>query len=307
MSQREPEESQQQPEELRGEGSALRPMEEDIDPELLELAESRERGSVLQPLLMIAVILVGIYILSDWREELGYFFSPSEPVEVGNVTEFPARAASTPGWTPTLPHNRYVSMQGIPTKRASSERYRFFKLVGGQIYVEEPREDFIEDPLEREIAEANRTDKDKQSEIDRTYFQGSGRLLSTAFMPERYQGFRTYYRARYNITFCEELTAEERAQLAAQRRETVRTNWRKAYEQASAAEREAQGLTPEPTDAELQEILGSEPLCVDAFLLQDGVSPRDHWWYVAISAAIVLFMLFNLVMLGRWFYRFFRA
>jgi hypothetical protein len=250
-------------------------------------------------MLMIAVILVGFYILHDWREEISYFFSSREPVDIGNVTSFPDRASEDPGWSPDLPHNRYIRLEGIPTRRALSRKYKFFKLIGGQIYIEVPRDDVVEDPLER-IKQKDTVDK---VSIDRTWFEGTGRLVSTARMSDRYQGFRSFYRERYNTIFCEELTPERRAELVEQRRDNIRKRWRERYEEADEPTRSSQNLTPKPTDEQLAAELDEDPVCVDAYLLQAETSPGDHWWYIAIAVLIVAFMLFNLYMLVRWLRR----
>jgi hypothetical protein len=289
-----------EPEMSEGEETFFEGSDEELDPELLELAEERSRGSVLRPVLMIAVIMLGASILSDWRDNLAYFFSASEPVEVGSVTEFPVLAAEDPAWSPKLPHNAYVRLSGVPTRRSQSERYNYFKLVGGEVYIETRRDDFIENPLERELAGR------KPGEVDRTYFDGTGRLQAFGKFPERYNGLRRFYNQRYNTYFCEQYDERELAEVARRRRETIRANWAAEYERASAEERAAQNLRPEPSEAELQEVFESEPLCVNAYLLQEGVSPRDHWWYVALAGLIGFFMLFNTVMLGRWFWRFLR-
>ena len=121
---------EQQPEELTESSESG---EEEIDPELLELAEPKRRKSILRPILFAAVIWFGISIIGDWQTELEYFVSSSEPVNVGAVQGFPDERADDPNWTPDIPHNRYVSVEGIPSRRAESDRYRFFKLIGGDV------------------------------------------------------------------------------------------------------------------------------------------------------------------------------
>lgn len=228
---------------------------EEVDPELMELAGNTRRGSVLRPILFVAVIVLGISIISDWRESLAYFFSPSEPVHIGTVTDFPAKRAEDPSWQPDIPHNRYVKVEGVPSRRSESKRYRFFKLVGGHVYVEWPRPE--QDPLEAEFGEKEKGD------IDRTFFEGAGRAVHFSKMSERYQRFRAYYSERYGTNFCGV----------------------------------ADGAKIEAADGE----------CVEAYLIQGGVEPSDHWWHVLMAGVMGVFVVLNVWWLFKWLRDFFRA
>jgi hypothetical protein len=169
--------------------------DDEVDEELLNLASSNRQGSLLRPILFLVVIWFGISIIGDWQTQLSFFFSSSDPIEIGSVTEFAAERAQDPNWDPEIPHNRYVSVEGVPSKRARSKRYKFFKLVGGQVYVEVPHAEDDKTELEREFG-------DQAGEIDRTYFQGAGRALHVGEMQQRYQGLRSYYYQRYGTVFC---------------------------------------------------------------------------------------------------------
>ncbi len=274
---------------------------DEIDPELVELAEEKARGSILKPLIYMSVIALGIWIVGDWTTELQYFFSSSKPVDVGDVTDFADKRQNNPDWSPDFSHNRYVSLEGIPSRRAKSQKYRYFKLVGAHIYVEEPVEEGeSEDPLR-----SGSTDRPDLSKVDRTYFDGAGRLIEFARMPDRYRGVRKYFRKQYGTRFCEQLDEEDRARLRRQRREEIVENWRKEYENATPEERQEEGLTAEPTDQQIENVLDSSELCADAYLLRSGVAPGDHWWYVALASLFGIFMLVNLYWLVRWFQAFF--
>jgi hypothetical protein len=273
---------------------------DELDPELVELAERRSQGSILRPILMIVVLVMGTSIISDWRNELAYFFSPSEPVAIGSVTEFPAQIARDPQWRPPLVDNRYVSMSGVPTRRSMGRKHQYFRLVGGEIYVEVPRDDYIANPLERELAGQPKGD------TDRTYFEGQGRLIAFSSMSHRYGGLRSYYNERYNVHFCDDLSEARLDEMARLRRETIRQNLILEYESASDEERTRLGLEATPSAETIERFFNSEPLCVHAYLLQTGTRPIDHWWYVAVSALIALFMAYNVVNLFRWIRGWFR-
>lgn len=272
--------------------------DDDVDPELLSLADAPARDSVLRPILLITVLIMGAMIISDWREELAYFASDPTPIQVGAVDEFPMRAAQEKGWTPNIPHNRYVEISGIPTKRAISEKYRYHKLVGGEVYIEALREDFYDDALTKEARGK------PKAEADRAMFVGRGRAVSFAAIPGRYAGIKMYYERHYNTKFCIDITQAQKDQLERERRDAVRATWRKQYAEASQADRDAGKVTPEPTKAEIDLLLGNDPVCVDAWLIQIDRDPSSHWWYVALTALFGIFMLVDFVILINWIRRF---
>jgi hypothetical protein len=271
-----------------------------VDPELMALAEEGN-DSVLKPLLMIAVIALGFWIVDDWREELEYFFSPSEPAEIGEVTDFASEVMRDPNYEPPIPHNRFVKLSGIPSQRSMSERYMFFKLIGGEGYVEAEREDADMDPLEREL------EGEPKGDIDRVYFQGQGRALSFAKMPGRYNGVRRYYQTRYGTVFCEQLDEQDREDLLQRKRDAIIEQWLEEYESLvdEAGSADAVDMKPKPSDEDIARIMSLDPVCVKAFLIQKDVEPGDHVWYLVLTAFFGGFMLFNLVMLVRWVRRFF--
>ncbi len=265
----------------------------EYDEELIALAQS-EPPSVLRPVLMIAVIAMAVWIVSDWQSELEYFFSSSEPVDLGDATDFAIKAAEDPDWRPDIPHNRYVSIRGIPSRRSQSARYRYSKLAGSWVFVEARREDADLDPIERELAGTNK------GETDRTYFRGSGRIVDFTKMPERYLGLRDYYTRRYKQPFCTDLTDAKRKEIRQRQRDSIIQQIKAEYDAATPEEREKEGLKPTITDEEINQIFANNPVCVDAYLLQVDVKPSDYWWYLAASIMFGLFMLFNVVLLIRW-------
>lgn len=247
---------------------------------------------------MIAVIVLGGWIITDWRAELEYFASEANPVELGDALEF---AVGSGDDALQLPHNRYVAISGIPTQRSQSTRYRFFRLVGAPVFVEEKRDDVIEDPIQRELQ------GDVKGDVDRTIFRGAGRLTKFSEMPERYHGLRHYYRTRYNLTFCEELTPQAHAEIKRRKRDAIVAQLRAEYEEASPEERKLRKLQPSPADALVDELLEDDPVCIEAWLLQDGAAPKDHLWYVVATLMFLGFMLFNVGMLVRWVRAFARS
>lgn len=268
------------------------PRSDEPDPELIALAGTGTRPSILRPILMIAVIVLGGWIISDWRTELEYFVSSPAPLPIGEAIDL--AGASDEELAKRLPHNAFVEVSGIPTQRSQSARYRFFRLIGAPVFVEYQRDDIIEDPLERELK------GEVKGDVDRTMFSGTGRLLKFSEMPQRYGGLRHYYRTRYNITFCEELTPAAYQDLEGRKQDAIVSQWKGEYTDASPEDRERRKLTAAPTDAQIAELMAADPVCIEAWLLQEGVGPTTHWWYLAATLVFIAFMLVNVVMLFRW-------
>ena len=275
----------------------------DYDPELAELGGGRGGDSVLRPILMIGVLVMAGYILSDWQEEIAYFFSDSEPIEVGSVTAFPEKRAERKDWTPKLEHNRFVRVEGIPSKRSMNRRYSYFKLVGGQVYVETPRLDAHKGEMERMLEEQGPS---LGSQADRNLFVGEGRALSLALAPGRYAMLREYYGRAYGLEFCVGLTQGQRLERAKAQRERIKRSWTQRWEEADAQTRLKEALSPAPTQAQLDALMEENPVCVDAWVIQDKKPPGAHWWYIALGGLFLGFMVVDFVFLLRWFARFFR-
>lgn len=269
-----------------------------IDPELVALAEERTRGSALRPILFLAVIGLGCWMIADFWHDISYVFSSRTPTEVGDVTNAATEGDEPPDWEEVLPHNELVSLSGIPKRRSQSREFRFFKLVGAPIYVQAPREESA-DTL------AERVGDKPEGGPDRTYFDGTGRLIKLWKVPERYTGFKQYYRQKYGTRFCEYVDDEERERILRKRRTAVVENWRERYEEASEEERAEEGLTPEPTDQEVEEIVSASPVCVYAFLFKAEETPWSNWEYLLLAALFGVFILLNIYWLIRWFRVFF--
>jgi hypothetical protein len=272
---------------------------EEVDPELVALAEERERGSALRPVLFVAVIVLGVWVLADFWPDLKYFFSGTEPTELGSVhDEYAREAQKHPERKVDLPHNTFATIRGIPKRRSQSDQYRFFRLVGAPIYAQTPRENEAESLAER-VGES------EEGSVDREYFDGAGRLVALWKMPERFQGIKNYYRKHYGTRFCGNLSEKQRSSIRERQRTTYIENTRQEYENATEEEREEQNLEPEPTEEEIQQVLESNPVCVKAYLLLDGESPRSSWRILALAALFGIFILLNIYWLIRWFQNFF--
>jgi hypothetical protein len=269
----------------------------EVDPELVELGERRGDRSPIRPLLMVMVLVLGSYILSDWREELAYFVQSEEPIKIGSVTDFPTKLER--GESVKIPHNTYVEIEGIPSKRSMSPKAQFFKLVGGEVYVEAPRDDAHLSALEREAQGK------KLADTDRTYFKTRGRAIDMEHAPGRYVGLRNYYRTRYQTVFCVDLLPAQIAEMDRRQRAQLKTQWKELWDKSSPAEREELLMKTEqlPLDR-LEELMRDAPVCVNATLIQAEVGPRAHWWYAALAGLFATFMVADLFFLIGWLRRF---
>lgn len=272
---------------------------DEFDEELLELTQTRNRGSVLRPILMIIVILLVGSVLHDWQDELGYFFTSSEPVEIGDPSRFSQIMQENPEWEPPVAHNQYVSIEGMPSRISRGGQYELFRLIGGEIYVQRQLDDDgtgeQEGLPERGLQQGLPIDEHRQR------YEGTGRMVSFAAVPDRVAGLKEFYGERYNLRFCEDFTPRQIEDLERQRLENFRANWHERYQRASDEERDRRGLTPEPTEADEQQNLERHPICVDAYLVHDGQRPIDHWWYVLLSVLLSAFVVFNIFKLYSWF------
>lgn len=257
-----------------------------------------EPPSVIQPILMLAVIALGFWVISDWRTELEYFFSDEEVIELGDVTEFASKVQEDPTWKPDLPHNKLVSLSGLPIRRSQSYRYWYGRLVGSPIVIEVERDDADLTELEREVQKTN------LGSVDRSYFSGVGRLIRLQDAPNSYRGLREYYGQRYGDVFCQDLTPQIEAELNARRKNSFITDWRKRYNDASPEVRRTEQLTATPTKEQVEEFLAGSTPCMDGYLFQDSRVPRSSWPFFMMTVFFLLVILANVVLFARWVKRY---
>ncbi len=276
---------------------------DEFDEELLELTKTRERGSVLRPILMIIVISLVAWVIHDWRDEVTYFFSSSDPVPLGDVADFPLHKGDDPDWEPPIEHNQFVSLSGMPSRISRGDNYEIFRLIGAEVYVQrEADQDQLREDAPRSHLEGGALPVDEH----RAYYQGQGRVISFAANPERVQGVKNFFGEHYGTRFCEDYSAERIADMEQRQLRNYRTRWERRYEEADEEERQERGLRPQPDAADEERYMSTNPVCVNAFLIQDEQRPIDQWWHVVFSAFLLLFALFNLYKLVEWFRRWLR-
>lgn len=82
------------------------PAEQEIDPELVNLARPARRR---HPLVSALVILLSLYLMYFVRADLLYFFQPRTPTDLGQVSDALAAGRLVP--------NQYVTLRGAPDRK----------------------------------------------------------------------------------------------------------------------------------------------------------------------------------------------
>jgi hypothetical protein len=202
---------------------------------LEDLERQQQTGPALKPFLYLIVLGLTLWLSMGWWPDVSYFFEPNKPMDLGDVTELSTKEGQL---QPGEYHNRYVRLSGIPVRRAQSERYRFFKLVGADIYVQTGQQKAdVDDP-------AAGPPNMPTGASNRVRFSGSGRMLAFSRAEGSIAGVREYYETNYHTDLC-------------------------------------------GPDSNMSE-------CTHGFVLKQGVTPSSHWYYLLITAGLIVFAAFNL-------------
>jgi hypothetical protein len=280
--------------------------DQEIDPELREMAGQRPEGSVLRPVIFVAVMALGLWIYADWRPELQYFFSAWEPVQLGDMTtEFPHDEVGDPtdDEPGVLPHNRYVHLTGItePGIEPEGGGFVFFMLRGAPVYVMAPKEG---GGGRKEMIQAAKkmTLADLQNAGQSQAINMKGRLIDLSRMPKRFGGFKRFFGKKFGVDFCSVFTDAEIERRRERRREVVRERLRL---ESTASPDEKAGGKQAPgrgavTEEAVDRAMASEKICEQGYLLRGAQTPWSFWWYVAALGLYGVFMLMNAWWLVRW-------
>lgn len=121
------------------EGEANEPLSEEEKIALVGNLKKREKN----PVLALLVIVLGIFVMISFSDDLIYFFQSKEPVFVG---DFSADFA----FDKSFPVNKYVSLKGVPDpRRAVSEKgdttFEYFLIMGSWIFVQREKDEKADD------------------------------------------------------------------------------------------------------------------------------------------------------------------
>lgn len=238
-----------------------------------------------RPALMLAVIAFAVYLGTQFTTEISYFFSSSEPIELGEVTEFPERTRANPDNPPEVPNNRYVSLSGIPTRPSIScnPPTRYFKLIGAHVYVEKR----IDDKLSTMMCKAGKSERNPREGDDPIFFEGAGRAVSFAAMSKNYSNLKGFYERNYGELFCSSMTEAKREARVKLLRDMLR-------------EKHKLDHGSYPDDDTLEKLLAGETVCYNAYFIQAGQAPGDYWHYLLIYIVLGLIILWNISTIVRW-------
>ena len=96
----------------------------------------------------------------------------------------------------------------------------------------------------------------------RALFVGEGRLISMKQAPKRYEGIRSFHSEEFSTLFCMDLSEED--------------------------------------IKDLESKTSRRPVCHSGYILQAGVAPSDHWWYLLIYAVLIAFTVFTVASFIRY-------
>lgn len=265
------------------------PVDDDyIDPELLKLAR---RPAVIELLLFLVIMGFGAFLSMRLQDDLGYYFADAEPVEIGAVDSLAQRLEEEPDYLAALGSNIYVSLEGIPTRRAETpdRNYQYAQLAGAPIFIQQPHERAGEDPMLRDTRRRYGPYDDPSA--TRYYVAGSGRFRSFDALGRKHSGLLGYYADHYNMWFCGfELTHE---QLQFQRVLTEQTR-----------ESLAEELGYDPTEEQIEDAVAEAFSCQNGYFFELEKAPSDYQYVLIIYVVIGLVELGCLFFLIRWIRRF---
>ncbi len=264
----------------------------EVDPELTKLP--RPQVNMFRPVMMLAIIgltaFVGVRL--GLQEQLDFLFTNGEePLDLGDVTEYPRIAKENPEKLPKIPHNRMIAVRGIPEVDRTSVSCtpyptRYYKLIGAHVYIEEPLDI---SPLE---CRAQYLGKGKEiPEV--SFFDGTGRAVELG-RDDKYHKLTLFYEKVSGDLFCSALSEPKREG----RVKFLRRMLREKHKVQNGSY---------PSDEEVEAMLNRETLCYDGYIIQTSVTPLDYWYHLAILGALGLIILWNILALLLWIRKFIRA
>ncbi|PJB34290.1 MAG: hypothetical protein CO108_28765, partial [Deltaproteobacteria bacterium CG_4_9_14_3_um_filter_63_12] len=171
-------------------------------------------------ILMLAVIVLPIWLILGYTDDLAYFFQDDQPIDIGNAMDYVmvlgegGRVSRTKELD--LPHNSYVRVRGLPVHQAAAnpEKGRFSIRIGDAdsrvIYQLEGAKIFVEEPLAETRITQFKTGAGPSDDNFVEVLDLHGRLLAFADDDAgTYAGIRDYYSARYGMKFCSDMTPAE--------------------------------------------------------------------------------------------------
>ncbi len=177
--------------------------------------KKNKRPSMFGMLLMVGVVCFVPWYTWSQREDLEYFFSSSEPIDLGSAQEYRITDNGQVGKSQEFPDNRYVTVHGIPIRQIAikskddvlsrSTEKLVYQLLGSGLYIQEEKEN------SRFASFMSNTSATLTINQNAQEISVSGRLRR--FDTEeavKYAPIRDYYSKSYGTFFCESLSPAER-------------------------------------------------------------------------------------------------
>lgn len=197
---------------------------DDVDEEAVRAiqAEWKAKRKIKRLTPVNALLMLGVLGFVPWyiygaRQDIEYFFSSSDPVDLGQVDGF---AMGIDDEAPVYPDNRYVRVRGIPIRQvgigmrdnpiSGTVKKHVYQLMGSPVYVEENAEESQYADFMSKMTSTFQPD----TIVDPIDIVGRMRRFDTADA-KKYVPIRNYYSEKYGTVFCENMSPSERKRKAA--------------------------------------------------------------------------------------------
>lgn len=182
-----------------------------------EWKENRKnrRLSPMSAIVMLSVVGILPWYVYGQRQDIAYFFSPSEPMDLGSAQDYRITENGEINKPEQFEDNRYATVRGIPMQHVTikegdskiisrSSKY-LYQLLGSSIYVQEESENSrFANFMAHTSSAYNLNDSVEELQVS-----GRLRLFGKADV-KKYAPIREYFAKNYGTVFCESLTPADR-------------------------------------------------------------------------------------------------
>lgn len=249
-----------------------------VDPDLADGDPDTGLRSPAASLVLVA--LAGLALFFAWQsfDIFRYAMSERAPIELGLAEELRETSAHYSGHRLVLSSNRHAQIEGVTERRTAAGERVFRKLIGAHIYIE--TRDIDDRPV---VLRDQPRRRERGTESLADYYGGSGRLVAFSDLPRRYESIVRYYSTNFRVEFCGYPPAIELQQWQNNQRSRIELSL-------------LDSLGRDPTPAELDAALGDSLRCHEGYLLFDGVTPANQWYWL-----VIYLLLLGIVGGALWF------
>ena len=184
-------------------------------------AEWKRQKKNQRPSGLAFLLLVGVTVFVPWyvyqnRDDIAYFFSSTEPVNLGDAQAYRllGKGEQGTGVQESFEDNRYSEISGIPIHHigiqkkenffSSSEQMLVYEMMGSSVYVQEP----MKDSKFASFMSQTSTQFGANAQLEPLKIRGRLRRFDSSDA-KRYRQIRAYYSQKYGTVFCEEMSDAE--------------------------------------------------------------------------------------------------